>query len=201
MHRKDRETCARCHRHQWADEFGGTAESNANIRLTVWFGPRRDELRWAYRSLVIRSKVVDGLCSRSKKWRETLVNVRKVAGGVFSAFYPCVGGRKNSRAVLVCFPAAVWPSNYSCLIIHRSCHVKHEYHSASAIRGVIFMITLVAISGGTVPRIAQDREKDRRGVDVKTSCPVSDVHLLPSDPPCVFEIGVCQGASEGASNS
>jgi hypothetical protein len=77
------------------------------------------------------------------------------------------------------------------LDIHRHDQVKNQCHAASTIRAVFSMITFIAISGGIVNRIAQDREKDRRGVDVKTSCLVSDVHLLLSDLLCFFEIRVC----------
>jgi hypothetical protein len=62
--------------------------------------PRRDGLRWAYQSLDLRSKVVEGGRSRSKKWRESLANIRQVVGGMSSALCLYVGGRRSSRVVL-----------------------------------------------------------------------------------------------------
>lgn len=59
-----------------------------------------------------------------------------------------------------------------------------------AILAVISVILLVAILEGMVLSIPQDGENIRRRVDVEASRLVSYVPLLPSDPLCVFEIGV-----------
>ena len=94
-----------------------------------------------------------------------------------------------------------WTSNYRSLDMHRYVQVKYQCHSASIIVADISMITLVVILGAMVPPIPQDGEKVRQRVYVEATRPVSYVPLLLFDLPCVFKIGVCQGASGGALGS